>query len=128
MFSFNGFQVSQVGYDDSQVTVMLSSGETLNATRVIVTLPLALLQRRAVFFEPTLPQKKIRAIDGLGAGIIEKVRVTSPSSQVHELFVTKGLLKGLSLVRVLMHIEAVKLPAGGASVPVSVLGAAHGRR
>ena len=66
-------QVTQILYDDIQATVMLSSGETLTGTRAIVTLPLALLKKRAVFFEPPLPQKKIKAIEGLGAGIIEKV-------------------------------------------------------
>ena len=66
-------QVTQILYDDIQATVMLSSGETLTGTRAIVTLPLALLKKRAVFFEPPLPQKKIQAIEGLGAGIIEKV-------------------------------------------------------
>ena len=66
-------QVTQVQYDDSQVTVMLASGETITGTKAIVTLPLALLKKRAVFFEPTLPPKKIKAIEGLGAGIIEKV-------------------------------------------------------
>ena len=66
-------QVTQIQYDDAQATVMLSSGETLTGTRAIITLPLALLKNRAVFFEPPLPQKKIKAIEGLGAGIIEKV-------------------------------------------------------
>ena len=66
-------QVTQVQYDNSQVTVMLASGETITGTKAIVTLPLALLKKRAVFFEPSLPPKKIKAIEGLGAGIIEKV-------------------------------------------------------
>ena len=61
-------QVTQVQYDDTQVTVMLPSGETITGTKAIITLPLALLKQRAVFFEPPLPPKKIKAIEGLGAG------------------------------------------------------------
>jgi len=40
---------------------------------VLVTLPLAVLQRGIMEFEPPLPKKKLRAVNALGAGIIEKV-------------------------------------------------------
>ncbi len=55
------------------MNVMLSSGDTISGTKAIVTLPLALLKKRAIMFNPPLPPVKIKAIEGLGAGIIEKV-------------------------------------------------------
>lgn len=42
--------------------------------QVLVTVPLALLQKNAIQFNPPLSEKKIKAINSLGAGVIEKVR------------------------------------------------------
>jgi monoamine oxidase len=47
--------------------------ETFEAKRVIVTLPLALLQQGDVAFDPPLGSDKQRAIDGLGAGANGKI-------------------------------------------------------
>lgn len=38
-----------------------------------MTVPLALLQKNAIQFNPPLSEKKIKAINSLGAGVIEKV-------------------------------------------------------
>lgn len=42
--------------------------------QVIVTVPLAILKTNGITFDPELPDKKLKAIDKLGAGVIEKVR------------------------------------------------------
>lgn len=42
-------------------------------SQVLVTVPLALLQKGAIQFNPPLSDKKMKAINSLGAGIIEKV-------------------------------------------------------
>ena len=41
--------------------------------QVLVTVPLTLLQKNLVHFTPPLPERKMKAIHSLGAGIIEKV-------------------------------------------------------
>lgn len=41
--------------------------------QALVTVPLALLQKGALQFNPPLSDKKMKAINSLGAGIIEKV-------------------------------------------------------
>lgn len=41
---------------------------------MLVTVPLAILKANGITFEPELPDKKWKAIDKLGAGVIEKVR------------------------------------------------------
>ena len=41
---------------------------------MIVTVPLAILKINGITFDPELPDKKLKAIDKLGAGVIEKVR------------------------------------------------------
>jgi len=40
-----------------------------------VTVPLTLLQKNLIQFYPPLPERKLKAIHSLGAGIIEKVVV-----------------------------------------------------
>lgn len=42
--------------------------------QVLVTVPLTLLQKNLIQFSPPLPERKLKAIHSLGAGIIEKVR------------------------------------------------------
>lgn len=41
--------------------------------QVLVTVPLTLLQKNLIQFYPPLPERKLKAIHSLGAGIIEKV-------------------------------------------------------
>ena len=42
----------------------------------MVTVPLSILKANVITFEPDLPDRKLKAIDKLGAGVIEKVRNT----------------------------------------------------
>lgn len=42
-------------------------------SQVLITVPLSILKAREISFEPELPDRKLRAIDRLGAGVIEKV-------------------------------------------------------
>ncbi|KAM9666810.1 lysine-specific histone demethylase 2 isoform 4-T5 [Trichechus inunguis] len=46
--------------------------------QVLVTIPLALLQKGAIQFNPPLSEKKMKAINSLGAGIIEKIALQFP--------------------------------------------------
>uniref|UniRef100_A0A3B4FH01 [histone-H3]-N(6),N(6)-dimethyl-L-lysine(4) FAD-dependent demethylase n=1 Tax=Pundamilia nyererei TaxID=303518 RepID=A0A3B4FH01_9CICH len=45
---------------------------------VLVTVPLTLLQRNLIQFNPPLPERKLKAIHSLGAGIIEKISLQFP--------------------------------------------------
>jgi monoamine oxidase len=65
--------VERIMRDETGVTVYSGHGLTLRADAVIVTVPLALLQRGTIAFEPPLPQATQRAIAALGAGVVNKI-------------------------------------------------------
>uniref|UniRef100_A0A8C2JLC4 [histone-H3]-N(6),N(6)-dimethyl-L-lysine(4) FAD-dependent demethylase n=1 Tax=Cyprinus carpio TaxID=7962 RepID=A0A8C2JLC4_CYPCA len=72
-------QVQHVDYSGEGVTVMSSCGSRWSAQKVLVTVPLALLQKNVISFSPPLPDRKLKAIHSLGAGVIEKVALQFPT-------------------------------------------------
>lgn len=58
---------------DTSVEVCLSSGESMFCAACICTLPLGVLKRGNITFEPELPQPKLVSIRRLGVGLMNKV-------------------------------------------------------
>ncbi|WP_448002899.1 FAD-dependent oxidoreductase [Agromyces bauzanensis] len=67
--------VVRIAYDDERVGLRFDSGESLTADRVIVTVPLGVLQTDTIAFEPALPLLHQRAIATLGMGVVDTVRM-----------------------------------------------------
>ena len=63
--------VSAIRYDQHGATISTSQGD-VRANRVIVTLPLGVLQAGTVHFDPPLPDAKQQAIHRLGMGVLNK--------------------------------------------------------
>ncbi|XP_007971784.2 lysine-specific histone demethylase 2 isoform X3 [Chlorocebus sabaeus] len=70
--------VQSVDYSGDEVQVTTTDGTGYSAQKVLVTVPLALLQKGAIQFNPPLSEKKMKAINSLGAGIIEKIALQFP--------------------------------------------------
>ncbi|XP_072175827.1 lysine-specific histone demethylase 2-like [Diadema setosum] len=70
--------VTSVDYSGQKVVVKTKNGKDFKAEKVLVTVPLALLQADTIHFTPTLPEEKREAINSLGAGITEKVALQFP--------------------------------------------------
>jgi monoamine oxidase len=68
-----GTPVTRIAWNREGVVAQTTAGEEVAARRVIITLPLALLQQNAVVFDPPLPAAKREAIGSVGAGKIGKV-------------------------------------------------------
>ena len=49
--------------------------ETYRAEAVLVTVPLGVLKENVIVFDPPLPEEKQSAIDRLGFGNLNKVRI-----------------------------------------------------
>uniref|UniRef100_A0A8C5VI13 Lysine demethylase 1B n=1 Tax=Microcebus murinus TaxID=30608 RepID=A0A8C5VI13_MICMU len=70
--------VQSIDYSGDEVQVTTTDGTGFSAQKVLVTIPLALLQKGAIQFNPPLSEKKMKAINSLGAGIIEKIALQFP--------------------------------------------------
>lgn len=66
-------EVSNVNSSSNLVKVTTIDGRPFIADKVIITVPLAILQKNKITFTPSLPPSKISAMNKLGAGIIEKI-------------------------------------------------------
>ncbi|MEM7454624.1 MAG: NAD(P)/FAD-dependent oxidoreductase [Planctomycetota bacterium] len=64
--------VSLIEYGDEGVVVHCGN-ETVEASHVIVTVPLGVLKEGTITFEPALPEEKQGAIERIGFGTFEKV-------------------------------------------------------
>lgn len=72
-----GHVVSRIEQSPSGVVIVTSKG-TLQADKVIVTVPLGVLQKKAIEFRPALPEKKTQAIAQLGMGHFNKCYLRFP--------------------------------------------------
>jgi len=63
--------VAAVLYDDAGAALRLGSGESLAVDRVVVTVPLGVLQDDGIVFEPPLPRSHREAIASLGVGTLD---------------------------------------------------------
>eukprot|EP00128_Syssomonas_multiformis_P006575 Colp12_sorted_trinity150504_noHs@16774 len=73
-----GTTVSSVDYSDSVVTLATNKG-AITADVVIVTVPLGVLKKASVAFNPPLPSAQLAAINRVGFGTVNKVVFTFPS-------------------------------------------------
>lgn len=65
--------VSNISYDEEGVSVRFASGESITVDRLIVTVPIGVLQTDAIGFEPPLPFEHRGAISALEMGHMEAV-------------------------------------------------------
>jgi monoamine oxidase len=65
--------VETIDYSGDVVTVETTDGETYTADKVIVTVPLGVLQAGSITFVPELAEEKTDAIDRLGMGVMDKL-------------------------------------------------------
>ncbi|XP_048363646.1 lysine-specific histone demethylase 1B [Sphaerodactylus townsendi] len=61
-----------------EVQVTAVDGTQWTAQKVLVAIPLTVLQKGAIQFNPALPERKMKAINSLGVGIIEKIALQFP--------------------------------------------------
>ena len=66
-------RVVRVDYSSDKINLEDDEGRKYQADGVIITVPLAILKKKRITFEPELPQEKVEAIDSLGMGAGGKI-------------------------------------------------------
>ncbi|PON44601.1 Histone lysine-specific demethylase [Parasponia andersonii] len=74
---FYGKTVNGIRYGNEGVEV-IAGDQLFLADMVLCTVPLGVLKKRAIKFEPELPHRKLAAIDRLGFGLLNKVAMVFP--------------------------------------------------
>ncbi|KAK8542715.1 hypothetical protein V6N13_136729 [Hibiscus sabdariffa] len=72
-----GKPVDAIRYGVEGVEVV-AGNQALQADMVLCTVPLGVLKRKTIRFEPELPQRKLAVIDRLGFGLLNKVAMIFP--------------------------------------------------
>ncbi len=68
-----GKVVRQIDYQNQEIILTSTQGETWKADKVLITIPLTQLQKQAIDFQPALPPAKQRAIQNLQLGNVMKL-------------------------------------------------------
>jgi len=68
-----GFEVRRVTQDSNGVVIRAGSGEEVSAEAAVITVPIGVLKSGRIDFQPSLPAHTRTAIDGLGAGLLDKL-------------------------------------------------------
>ncbi|WP_243228257.1 FAD-dependent oxidoreductase [Microbacterium sp. CIAB417] len=110
--------VSRVAYDDTGVSLRMGTGESLSFDRVVLTLPLGVLQHGGVEFAPALPFAHRGAIADLGVGAIETIwlRFDEPFWESEAAF--WHVVGGDGVIRTWLNL----LPTTGEPVLVGLVG------
>lgn len=74
---FYGKIVEVIRYGNGGVEV-IAGDQVFQADMVLCTVPLGVLKKRKIRFEPELPERKLAAIDRLGFGLLNKVAMVFP--------------------------------------------------
>jgi len=67
-----GQTVERVGYDGDGVRVKTAQGLEIRAKKLILTVPLGILKKGTIVFDPPLPKEKMEAIGRIGFGNYQK--------------------------------------------------------
>ncbi|XP_034285126.1 lysine-specific histone demethylase 2 isoform X2 [Pantherophis guttatus] len=70
--------VCRIDYSGEEVKVTTKDGTLWTAQKVLVAVPLTILQKPAIQFNPALSDRKMKAINSLGTGVIEKIALQFP--------------------------------------------------
>ena len=65
--------VTKIAWSPQGIQLQTQNNTTFTAKKLVITVPLALLQSNAILFDPVLPPEKRAAIDGLGIAHVTKL-------------------------------------------------------
>lgn len=74
-----GTPVTRINWNDGEIRIECEDNKVLEADHVIVTVSLGVLkEKHSKLFDPKLPIQKVRAIEGIGFGTVNKIFIEFP--------------------------------------------------
>ncbi|XP_048407671.1 lysine-specific histone demethylase 2 isoform X4 [Stegostoma tigrinum] len=70
--------VQTINFSGDDICIGTTNGMLWTTQKVLITVPLALLQKNTIQFYPALSERKLKAINSLGQGVIEKIALQFP--------------------------------------------------
>lgn len=89
--------VASIDYSGERVSVQTANKEEFQADKVLITVPVKILQERSITFEPALPAEKTAAIDSVFVGDGLKIFVAFKERFYPDLIGFGGVLKALRM-------------------------------
>lgn len=86
--------VNDINYEGEKVRVKTSTGEVYEADKVLITVPITILQNGFIHFSPSLPNEKVTAIEQESMPDGLKVFIEFSEKFYPDVVVFDGLLKG----------------------------------
>ncbi|MGW8482838.1 FAD-dependent oxidoreductase [Microbacterium sp. NPDC055903] len=112
--------VSRIAYDDAGVSLRLGTGESVSFDRVVVTVPLGVLQADAIEFAPALPFTHRGAVNALGMGDIETIWLRYDEPFWNSEATIWQVVGSEGLIRTWVNLQ----PLTGESILVGIVGGA----
>ncbi|MDN3310912.1 FAD-dependent oxidoreductase [Microbacterium oryzae] len=110
--------VVRIAYDERGVSLRIATGEALSFDRVVVTVPLGVLQSESIEFAPALPTAHRGALAALGMGTIETAWLRFEERFWSTDAVIWHVVGGDALIRTWFNLE----PVTGEPVLVGLVG------
>ncbi|WP_217184908.1 FAD-dependent oxidoreductase [Streptomyces sp. AC495_CC817] len=112
--------VSRIAYDDAGVSLGLATGESLSFDRVVITVPLGVLQGEGIEFAPPLPFGQRGAVAALGMGFAETVWLRFEEPLVDTEAAIWHVVGGDATIRTWFNLA----PVTGENIVVGIVGGA----
>ena len=103
--------VEEIDYQNDKVQLKTSNGQTFEADKVLVTVPIAMLQKKAITFTPALPMQKTEAIQAVDIGEGIKVFIEFEEKFYPDMIVMGGLIGALSASELIYYDAAFRKDA-----------------
>ncbi|CCJ31580.1 unnamed protein product [Pneumocystis jirovecii] len=84
--------VSGISYNDKNAVIYCEDGTMFNADKVIITVPLGVLKKSCIQFNPPLPEWKTQSIRRLNFGLLNKVREKEEKGHLRFMFNLKQII------------------------------------
>lgn len=88
--------VEEINYQNEKIQIKTAAGQTFEADKVLITVPITILQQEMISFNPPLPTNKIDAIKGVEMGDGIKVFIEFREKFYPDMIVMGGILGALS--------------------------------